>query len=176
MAKMPDLATTTELCRVLGDATRVRLLALLTEHELTVAELTEVTQLPQPRVSTHLRRLRDAALVRDRRVGSSSYYSADQAGLTGLWKDVVANTDDPLLAQDLERVPAVLAARSSNKSWADTVAGSMAGATARAEPGSPWPAPWSGSPASVASSTSPAATAPWRSSSPPRPSRWCAST
>ncbi len=51
---MPDLSAATELLRLLGDPTRVRLLALLAREELTVAEITDVTQLAQSRVSTHL--------------------------------------------------------------------------------------------------------------------------
>jgi len=69
-----DLAAWSDCLRVLADATRVRLLALLDREELTVAELSAITQLAQPRVSTHLARLREAELVRDRRSGVSAYY------------------------------------------------------------------------------------------------------
>ncbi|MGH8481091.1 MAG: ArsR family transcriptional regulator, partial [Nevskiaceae bacterium] len=44
----------TAICRLLADASRLRLLLLLDAHELTVAELTQVTRLAQSRVSTHL--------------------------------------------------------------------------------------------------------------------------
>ena len=62
---MSALQTTTELLRLLSEPTRVRLLALLGREELTVAELTGVTQLSQSRVSTHLGKLREAGFVRD---------------------------------------------------------------------------------------------------------------
>ncbi|MHC4732038.1 MAG: ArsR/SmtB family transcription factor, partial [Planctomycetota bacterium] len=71
---MTTLAAATDLMRLLGDPTRVRLLSLLAKEELTVAELTQVTRLTQSRVSTHLGKLREAGLVRDRRAGTSSYY------------------------------------------------------------------------------------------------------
>ena len=65
----------------MGDPTRVRLLALLEHEEMTVAELTQVTRLTQSRVSTHLGKLRKAALVTDRRAGSSSYYRLNRTGM-----------------------------------------------------------------------------------------------
>ncbi|HEV2607086.1 MAG TPA: metalloregulator ArsR/SmtB family transcription factor, partial [Xanthomonadaceae bacterium] len=114
--------------RVLADPTRVRLLALLEREELTVAELASVTRLAQPRVSTHLARLKEAALVRDRRAGVSAYYrfSDDLDGAeAALWRALREGTDDPLLRQDAERLPAVLAMRAADQNWADSVAGDM---------------------------------------------------
>jgi len=114
--------------RVLGDPTRVRLMALLSAEELTVAELMGVTQLGQSRVSTHLGRLREAGLVRDRRVGSSSYYAANegmssQAGR--LWAALRETTRDGVLDEDLRRAQDVVAARKRGMTWADAVAGQM---------------------------------------------------
>jgi ArsR family transcriptional regulator len=114
--------------RVLADPTRVRLLALLEREELTVAELAAVTRLAQPRVSTHLAKLKEAALVRDRRAGVSAYYrfSDDLDGAeAALWRALREGTDDPLLRQDAERLPAVLAMRAADQNWADSVAGDM---------------------------------------------------
>src|SRR4030095_11072481 len=94
--------------KVLADATRVRLLALLEREELTVAELSAVTRLAQPRVSTHLAKLKAAGLVRERRAGVSAYYrfSAEEleAGEHRLWETLRDSTDDPLLRQDAERL------------------------------------------------------------------------
>jgi len=114
--------------RVLADPTRVRLLALLEREELTVAELASVTRLAQPRVSTHLAKLKEAALVHDRRAGVSAYYrfSDDLDGAeAALWRALCEGTDDPLLRQDAERLPAVLAMRAADQNWADSVAGDM---------------------------------------------------
>jgi ArsR family transcriptional regulator len=63
------------MLQTFADATRVRLLGLLADGELTVAELTSITELSQSRVSTHLGRLKDSGLLRDRRVGTSTYYA-----------------------------------------------------------------------------------------------------
>ena len=115
--------------KVFADATRVRLLALLEGEELTVAELSAITQLAQPRVTTHLARLKEAGLVRDRRSGVSAYYRFDDAALDpaqrALWQSISTGSDDPLLRQDAERVPPVLAMRAADQNWADSVAGDM---------------------------------------------------
>jgi ArsR family transcriptional regulator len=126
---MPALQTTTEMLRLLADPTRVRLLSLLSDEELTVAELTGVTQLAQSRVSTHLGRLKEAGLVRDRRVGSSAFYSLNDGGMPEeagrLWRVMLETTRDAVLEQDKERARDVVQARARGMSWADAVAGQM---------------------------------------------------
>jgi DNA-binding transcriptional ArsR family regulator/protein-L-isoaspartate O-methyltransferase len=136
---LTTLDTTTALCRALGDQTRVRLLSLLSEDELTVAELTRITQLPQPRISTHLRKLRESGFVRDRREGGSSFYGLDKARWPPengrILQAVFASTDDPLLSVDRRRAAEVISAR--GETWAESVAGMMA---RHYSPGRTWPA------------------------------------
>jgi len=124
-----DLEDWSTRLKVFADATRVRLLALLELEELTVAELSGITRLAQPRVSTHLAKLKEAGLVRDRRAGVSAYYRFDEAALDpaqrALWQALSTGSDDPLLRQDAERLPSVLAARAADQNWADSVAGDM---------------------------------------------------
>lgn len=124
-----DLQLATQHLRLLSDPTRIRLLLLLEREELSVAELAAVTQLAQPRVSTHLARLKEAQLVNDRRDGVSVFYRiARDPGdddLAALWRALRAHTGDPLIEQDRERIPRVIAARSGGGKWADAVAGDM---------------------------------------------------
>ena len=124
-----DLEAWSTRLKVFADATRVRLLALLAREELTVAELSAITQLAQPRVSTHLAKLKEAGLVRDRRAGVSAYYRFDEDNLDTvqreLWRSLRDGSDDPLLRQDAERVAGVLANRAADQNWADSVAGDM---------------------------------------------------
>ncbi|QOW23339.1 ArsR/SmtB family transcription factor [Novilysobacter avium] len=124
-----DLEGWSSRLKVFADATRVRLLTLLEREELTVAELSAITRLAQPRVSTHLARLKDAGLVRDRRAGVSAYYRFDEAALDpaqrALWNTLREGSDDPLLRQDAEQVRQVLAMRAADQNWADSVAGDM---------------------------------------------------
>ena len=66
--------------RALGDETRLRLLRHLADGERNVGELMALTALGQSLISHHLRALREAGLVRDRRDGRWVYYSiVDQA-------------------------------------------------------------------------------------------------
>jgi ArsR family transcriptional regulator len=59
----------------------------------------------------------------------SAYYRFDESALDpsqrALWQTLSLGSDDPLLRQDAERVPAVLAARAADANWADSVAGDM---------------------------------------------------
>lgn len=126
---MLDLQTTNELCRLLSDPTRVRLLALVVDEALSVAELTEVTGLAQSRVSTHLGKLKDAGMVVVRRQGQTSYY-AHAAGAAPeaarvFWSGLSAQLDDPTLARDRACARRLVEARNRERSWADSVAGQM---------------------------------------------------
>ncbi len=94
-----------------------------------MAELAEATRLAQPRVSTHLARLREAGLVADRRDGVSVYYRLaaveDQPELHRLWQLFRTQLDDALINEDAERLPDVLLQRRSGRNWPDAVAGDM---------------------------------------------------
>lgn len=121
-----SLGQSTQLYRLLGDPSRLRLLALLSRHELSVAELTEVTGLAQSRVSTHLSRLKRASLVRDQRQGAAALYSAADAGkLEEIWRLLRDRLDDPILSLDHERAEQVKLARRGGQTWAESVAGRM---------------------------------------------------
>ena len=122
------LATSTGALHLLGDPTRVRLLALLQDHELSVAELTRITELAQSRVSTHLGKLRDAGLVHDRRQGTSMFYRAHAAmpePAASVWELLRGRLSDPLLERDATRLVALLAARLDPQRWPESVAGEM---------------------------------------------------
>jgi 2-polyprenyl-3-methyl-5-hydroxy-6-metoxy-1,4-benzoquinol methylase len=129
MRSKMDLQHASQHFRLLSDSTRLRLLMLVDRKELSVAELAAITQLAQPRVSTHLAKLKEAGLVSDRREGVSVFYrmatNITDSSLDALWKLLRTNTSDPLIQQDFERIPQVLNARHGNSSWADSVAGDM---------------------------------------------------
>src|SRR3990172_12784388 len=98
---MSSLPATLDAFQLLGDPTRVRLLALLAERELSVAELTQITELGQSRVSTHLGRLREAGVLRDRRDGASVRYAVREGGLpegiSRAWSVLAPDLRDPVL-------------------------------------------------------------------------------
>lgn len=124
-----NLEQSIQLCRLLADSSRLRLMLLLENHELSVAELTEITGLAQSRVSTHLAKLRRAQLVEDRRIGAAAIYSAvrlDSSQPTHeLWLQLRSRIDDTQLELDEARALEVIAARKPAKSWAESVAGRM---------------------------------------------------
>ncbi len=63
--------------RLLGVETRHRILELLRAGELPVGEIARKVGVTQPAASQHLRALRDAGLVADRREGQFVYYRLD---------------------------------------------------------------------------------------------------
>jgi len=124
---MASVDATVELLHLFGDTTRVRLLALLSDEELSVAELTSITELPQSRVSTHLGRLREAGLLRDRKVGASTKYALADASMPGdarkVWELVRGRLDDSVLERDRARRERLRA--SAATPWPDSIAGEM---------------------------------------------------
>ena len=64
-----------DLLKLLADGTRLRLLLLLRKDELSVAELQEILDMGQSRISSHLALLRQGELVLDRKDGKRTYYS-----------------------------------------------------------------------------------------------------
>lgn len=104
-------------------------MALLGQAELTVAELVSITEIGQSSVSTHLAKLRDAGLLRDRRVGASTLYAPNDGNMPAdarrVWSLVAEEIDDAVLEGDRERCADVLKARARNAPWPDSVAGQM---------------------------------------------------
>ncbi|HEY6112310.1 MAG TPA: metalloregulator ArsR/SmtB family transcription factor [Chthoniobacterales bacterium] len=78
------MTSTLNLLRLLADPTRLRLLLLLEQEELSVAELQEILGMGQSRISSHLAQLKRAGIVADRRAGKNVYYGASKgAGRNG---------------------------------------------------------------------------------------------
>ena len=70
-----DLARIARLCRALADENRLRIVEMLTSGERCVCELTDALDLGQSLLSHHLKTLKDAGLVTDRRDGRWVYYT-----------------------------------------------------------------------------------------------------
>ena len=66
---------TVRFFQALGDGTRLDLLELLRDGERTVGDLVEALGCPQPKVSRHLKVLKEAGLVHDRREGRNVTYA-----------------------------------------------------------------------------------------------------
>jgi ubiquinone/menaquinone biosynthesis C-methylase UbiE len=99
-----------------GEETRLRILALLFEAELTVSDLTEILRQSQPRISRHLKLLAEAGLVGRFREGAWAFFRlADQGRGAHAVRWLIARLDerDPVIARDRERLGAVRAARAA---------------------------------------------------------------
>jgi ubiquinone/menaquinone biosynthesis C-methylase UbiE/DNA-binding transcriptional ArsR family regulator len=114
----PDLpfATLYETFKAAGEPTRLRILALLAETELTVSDLTEILRQSQPRVSRHLKLLADAGLVARSPEGSWAFFRlADGGPGTDVVRRALADLDpaDSTIAHDRHRLVAVRAGRAT---------------------------------------------------------------
>jgi DNA-binding transcriptional ArsR family regulator len=99
-----DIAT---LMRTLADPTRRAIFERISKtSEMTVAELTRNSAVSQPAISQHLRTLKEAGLVAERRHGRNVHYRVEPAGLAPLidwlgvygpfWRERFANLKELL--------------------------------------------------------------------------------
>jgi ubiquinone/menaquinone biosynthesis C-methylase UbiE len=99
-----------------GEDTRLRVLVLLAEAELTVSDLTQILRQSQPRISRHLKLLVEAGLVERFREGAWAFFRlAERGAAADLARALVArlNPDDPIAMRDRERLAAVRRARAA---------------------------------------------------------------
>jgi ArsR family transcriptional regulator len=96
--------------RAAGEGTRLRVLALLDQAELTVKDMTAILAQSQPRISRHLKLLTEAGLIERHPEGAWVFYRLTDAGPAGaLARDLcrLAHAGDPVLARDRERLAQV---------------------------------------------------------------------
>src|SRR5665647_1155819 len=99
-----------------GEETRLRVLALLSEAELTVSDLTDILRQSQPRISRHLKLLAEAGLIERFREGTWAFFRlAEQGGGSEVARALLArlNPADPTIARDRDRLASVRAARAA---------------------------------------------------------------
>ncbi len=85
-----ELASAADVMKLLGDKTRLTIIAILKQRECCVCELLEVFDTSQPSISQHLRKLKDARLIKEDRRGQWVYYSINsQNDHYGLMEDIL---------------------------------------------------------------------------------------
>ena len=89
-----------KIFKALGEPTRFRIVKLLSILPMCVCEIGEVLSILQPRVSQHLKILREAGLVKEKREGYWVIYHLDNEKFTAL-----SNTFESYLKLDLEETP-----------------------------------------------------------------------
>lgn len=120
---MPSIV---KILRVVADSNRLRILLLLEEEELSVAELQEILAMGQSTISTHLGQLKQAGLVEDRRTGKNNLYRAHRHNGTGSLNELLvqARTEIPEAARDQAALKRVLKKRRDKmRAFFDDVAG-----------------------------------------------------
>lgn len=82
--------------KALGEPTRLKIVKMLSAGSFCVCELSEYLDMLQPRISQHLKILKDEGLVRESREGYWVYYSLDKEAVHRLWYDFMAFLDTDL--------------------------------------------------------------------------------
>jgi ubiquinone/menaquinone biosynthesis C-methylase UbiE/DNA-binding transcriptional ArsR family regulator len=111
----PSLDLTLDVLRAAAEETRLRILALLTEGELSVSDLTDILGQSQPRISRHLKLLVEAGLVERHREGAWAFFRlTDRGAALRIIRPTLESLDrsDPQLLEDRTRLEAVRAQRS----------------------------------------------------------------
>lgn len=101
--------------RAVGEPTRLRLLALAAEAELTVTDMVDILGQSQPRISRHLKLLLEAGLVERVKEGSWAFFRASGEGAGARAVEALVtlvDPTDPILTSDRERLAEVRAKRS----------------------------------------------------------------
>ena len=99
----------------LNGSARLRILRLVSKHELSVGEVADILQLPQSTASRHLKPLHNSGFVARRTVGTTGLYrlcDAMSPEVEELWNIVAASCEDlPQAEEDAARMNSVLAQR-----------------------------------------------------------------
>jgi ArsR family transcriptional regulator len=123
------MASIIKILRVVADPSRLRILLLLKDEELSVAELQEILVMGQSTISTHLSQLKQAALVEDRRTGKNNLYRLSPAPAEGSLLDGLlakARDEIPEAAHDQAELRRVIRKRQDKmRSFFDSVAGRL---------------------------------------------------
>lgn len=99
-----------------GEETRLRVLALLAEAELTVSDLTDILRQSQPRISRHLKLLVEAGLIERFREGTWAFFRlAEHGSAAEVARSLLdhLNPADQTIARDRERLTSVRQARAA---------------------------------------------------------------
>ena len=124
------MADSWEILKLLADSTRVRILSLLMKEELSVAELQEVLDMGQSRISSHLGLLRQGELVHDRREGKKTFYALnsgfDAQGAALLQAACAAVESTPQIREDTANLKRILEKRKQqSEQYFNSVAGRL---------------------------------------------------
>jgi len=84
----------TEVFKVFGDGTRIKILWNLFDNEICVAEIAERTKMSQSAISHQLRILKQARLIKARRDGKNTFYSLDDEHVKRIVEQVMIHISE----------------------------------------------------------------------------------
>lgn len=98
--------------KALGEPTRLKIIKLLAARELCVCDLEEIMQISQPRISQHLKVLKYAGLVNERKEGQRSICSLNKALLFHTMTEFMEYINKPMedipeLQEEYSRLPTI---------------------------------------------------------------------
>ena len=133
-----ELDSTVTIAKALGHPARLRTVAMLRSGELCVCQITEVLKLAPSTVSAHLRELKIAGLVTERRDGRWVYFALCHDTRANRWLEAALSSaaDDPQLEADSAAVTQLrwlpvedlcrLGYEGARAKWIDTLAAKAA--------------------------------------------------
>ena len=89
LSKMPDtttLHTLADFFKIMGDATRCKLLFALLQNEMCVCDLANVLSMTKSSISHQLSKMKDVGLVKSRKSGKTVYYSLDDEHISEIFE------------------------------------------------------------------------------------------
>ncbi len=99
MAEDEVLSDISDLFRVLGDSTRVKILWALDKSELCVCDIASLIGMTKSAVSHQLRVLKDNNLVKSRREGKVIYYSLADSHVQDIYEKAVEHINEKTQSQ-----------------------------------------------------------------------------
>jgi ubiquinone/menaquinone biosynthesis C-methylase UbiE len=108
-----DFGAVLDALKAAGEETRLRVLALLAEGELSVSDITDILGQSQPRISRHLKLMLEAGLIERKREGAFAFFKLARGAPGSFARDLVAQiaASDATLCADRGRLAAVRRAR-----------------------------------------------------------------
>lgn len=73
-----ELDKASNVLKLLGDKTRLAMVSILNTNDCCVCEFVEIFQMSQPAISQHIRKLKDAGLIKETRKGQWIFYSLNK--------------------------------------------------------------------------------------------------
>ncbi|MCC2493113.1 metalloregulator ArsR/SmtB family transcription factor [Bacillus cereus] len=91
-----EIEKVSSILKLLGDKTRLAIMRMVYEQEYCVCNFVDIFKMSQPSISQHVRKLKDAGLVKEERRGQWIYYSINiESEYYELVQDMIRHVDLP---------------------------------------------------------------------------------